>query len=164
MSLTQTRLKELLDYDPSTGVFTWRERSDVGQGWNTRFAGTRAGSASGRYRQIRVLKKKYYEHRIAWLWVAGSWPNEIDHVDCNGLNNRWGNLRTCTPRENRANSRPGNTALGLKGVARDGNKYAARIGDGGITAYLGSFETKEEAHAAYRAKAVEVFGAFARWE
>ena len=161
MSITQARLKELLDYDPSTGVFTWRRRSDVLPRWNTRYAGTRAGTNwKGRYRQVGVGGRIYLEHRLAWFWVIGLWPKEIDHVDCDGLNNRWDNLRTCTHSENQGNARARISAAGLKGVGRSGNKYTARIRGG----YLGTFETKESAHDAYVQAARRVFGAFARAE
>ena len=167
MSLTQARLKALLDYDPDTGVFTWRERADGPPQWNTRFSGTMAGSnlvrASTSYRQIRISPRVYSAHRLAWLWMTGYWPKCIDHRDCDGLDNRWDNLRECTRRENQGNRRVNsNNSVGIKGVYRHGHKYSARISIGGVSKHLGTFETAEAAHAAYFQKAVEVFGEFAR--
>ena len=167
MSLTRARLKELLDYDPETGVFTWRERVGGPRNWNARFVGKRAGAISKKtarlaYRQIHITPRMYMEHRLAWLWVAGRFPSEIDHLDCDGLNNRWDNLRVCTRRENQGNRRSQRNKTGFKGVRRSGSKYIAVINSAGAPAYLGTFETAEAAHAAYFQKAVEVFGEFAR--
>ena len=169
MSLTQARLKELLDYDPETGVFTWLERSALPQ-WNARFAGTRAGAITSlrhrrsAYLQISVDRRLYLAHRLAWLWINGSWPDDqIDHRDCDGLNNRLGNIRTCTSRQNHGNTRTHRrNKAGLKGVAPAGNKYAAYIQISGATEYIGTFETAEAAHAAYCKRAFEVFGPYAR--
>ena len=167
-ALTQAEVRRLLDYDPETGVFTWRERADVPRWVNTRLAGTMAGCIDKRpprrsYLKIRILGKLFYAHRLACLWMTGLWPAEIDHRDCDGLNNRWDNLRTCTHRENAGNSRAGlNKAVSLKGVKRSRNKYVAAIRVNGLNKHLGTFETAEEAHAVYCKKAVEVFGEFAR--
>lgn len=165
LELTQASLKALLDYEPDSGVFTWRERRDRSPQWNGRYAGTMAGSIArvnphhGSYRQIRIGGKSYYEHRLAWLWMTGSWPTEIDHRDRHGCNNRIDNLRVCTSSQNQGNRKAqSNNAGGLKGVRRRGSKFVAFIS----AEYLGTFETKEAAHAAYCQKAVEVFGEFAR--
>ena len=167
MSLTQARLKALLDYDPETGVFTWRERVDARPQWNGHYAGTTAGGIDKRprrsYLKIRIGGKLFYSHRLAWLWMTGYWPAEIDHRDCDGLNNRLDNLRVCTSRQNKGNWRARrNTAVGLKGVSRSGSKYFAQIRAYGAVKYLGTFDTAEAAHAAYCQAAVEVFGEFAR--
>ena len=168
MGLTQASLKEmLLDYDPETGVFTWRERSDASPQWNGRYAGKIAGGIDKRprrsYIKIRIGGKLFYAHRLAWLWMTGTWPTEIDHRDCDGVNNRWDNLRVCTSRQNQGNRRAQrNNTVGLKGVSRSRGKYFAQIRVDGLTQYLGTFDTAKAAHAAYCQKAVEVFGEFAR--
>lgn len=75
MKLDQARLKELLHYDPISGVWTWRVS-------NTRVrAGDRAGTVVAQgYRKIKLDGKKYFEHRLAWLYVLGRWPAKgLDH-------------------------------------------------------------------------------------
>ena len=92
---------------------------------------------------------------------------QIDHRDGNSKNNRLSNLRLSTHSENAANRRRyRNNASGFKGVsleARTG-KWMAKITKDGRTYFLGRFPTAEEAHAAYAAKARELFGEFARTE
>ncbi len=93
MTVTQARLKELLEYDPDTGIFRWRNAP------NRRI---RAGAIAGNLdtygnRQIRVDGKSYLAHRLAVLYVTGSWPTtDIGHRDLNNDNNAWGNLRQAT--------------------------------------------------------------------
>lgn len=79
-TLTQHRLKELLHYEPETGVFTWKVDSrDGGRGHRS---GDTAGTLAQGYTVIRVGKVVYKAHRLAWLYVHGSFPeHEIDHVD-----------------------------------------------------------------------------------
>ena len=86
--LTQERLHEVLNYDPDTGIFTWKERpietfKTVGAGntWNTRYAGTVAGSKDkDGYIVVRIGGKRYFAHRLAFLYVHGYMPEqEIDH-------------------------------------------------------------------------------------
>lgn len=90
-AITQNRLKEVLDYDPSTGVFTWSVRSR-----GIRF-GARAGCVdpTNGYREIRIDGVAYRAQRLAWLWVHGTWPRLIrfqneDHDDCRIENLREG--------------------------------------------------------------------------
>jgi HNH endonuclease/AP2 domain len=163
--LTQERLKELLHYDPETGVFRWLQppsyvvkRGDVAGSLN---------KTTG-YRLIHIGGRNYKAHRLAWLYMTGAWCRPmIDHRDCDRTNNRWKNLRCATFSANAANrGRPRNNASGFKGVhrRRDSGKWRAQIWKDGRAIYLGQFRTPEEAHAAYVAKARELFGEFARAE
>lgn len=157
------RLREVLRYDPETGVFTWKSRpaeqfaSDKScKTWNTRFAGKQCGcidSGCG-YVLIRVDGERYFAHRLAWLFVSGAWPkNEVDHRNGTRSDNRWLNLRDVTPSVNRQNRRaPSRSAAGALGVRinKKTGRFESRIRrPGGTTKHLGSFATVEAAHAAY---------------
>jgi hypothetical protein len=162
--LTAERLRELLDYDPATGVFTWRVRagrSAAGReaGWIQRYR-----KVDIEYRDIRVDGRTYRAHRLAFLWMTGSFPDcLVDHRDGDGLNNRWRNLRCASHAQNHQNRRmDSRNSCGLKGVERNGPGYSARIGVNGTRLYLGYFDTPEAAHAAYVAAAQHHFGEFAR--
>lgn len=150
--LTAERLRELLHYDPDTGVFTWRVRTN-----SRAAAGAVAGAMTGRgYLRIGINRKEYMSHRLAWLYVHGSWPEgDIDHRDGNPLNNRIGNLRDVTNvvnLQNQRRARAGNKC-GLLGVSPSQGKWMAQIRAEGRNRYLGRFDTPALAHAAYlRAK------------
>lgn len=153
-SLTLAQLRELLHYAPETGVFTWsKPRSGVRHG-------AQAGMVDRGYRFIRLLGRVYYAHRLAWLYVYGEWPRgQIDHIDGNPSDNRICNLRDATHSQNNMNKRvKRDNQTGLKGVKKYRKRFQARInGD-----YLGTFDTAEDAHAAYIAAAKVRFGEFAR--
>lgn len=143
--ITQKRLKELLSYDPDTGLFTNR---------NTRgpkaMAGCIAGSVDSHgYWQIHTYGKVYRAHRLAWLYVYGEFPaHEIDHINGARLDNRLNNLRSVTRAENSRNQgiRSANTS-GVCGVSwyKDAKKWRADIGHKGNQIHLGSFSDKFEA-------------------
>ena len=166
--LTAEYLRSALDYDPETGVFTWKPRPGDAQ-FNAEHAGNRAGSESPRrppyvYRSIGIHGVLYLEHRLAWLYVHGAWPpNRIDHINGDTRDNRIANLRPATAGENRANSRTNrNNHLGVKGVSLCDGKYRARLRCRGKMYELGTFQTIEEAKAVYAEAAAEHHGEFAR--
>jgi len=96
--LTQARIQELLHYAPDSGVFT--RRKQVGG----RFAGTTAGylRATG-YICINVDGFSYLAHRLAWIYITGEWPIEIDHIDRDRSNNAFDNIRSVEHKENSKN-------------------------------------------------------------
>lgn len=159
--LTAERLRELLDYAPEAGIFIWR----VSRG--KAVAGAKAGTRSSNgYLHIGVDGRAYRAHRLAWLYVTGSWPiDQIDHINLIRTDNHWANLREATRSQNYANRRPYVTnKSGHKGVSwfkRDGRWRAAIVVNRKCT-HLGLFDTREEAHAAYVAAAKFYFGEFAR--
>ena len=148
MELTQARLKELLHYDPDTGVFTRLVRTS-----NSVKIGDVAGTASHGYIILRIGGKFYRAHRLAWVYTYGTWPkSDVDHI--NGLrgDNRIVNLRDVTHSENMHNQKSANAgnAHGHMGVTRSGRKWVARIGLHGKSIYLGTFATAALAAEAYR--------------
>lgn len=162
-NLTQSRLKELLHYDPETGVFIWRIRRG-----GTIQSGSVAGSKQIRknlfYVRIVIDLKPYYAHRLAWIYMTGKDSNnEIDHKDTNGLNNRWDNLREATRSQNMANSKCRNTNVsGFKGASLHGSRWRSQITFKRQNFVLGQYDTPEEAHAAYCEAAMRLYGNFAR--
>jgi len=163
MTLTVERLKELLAYDATTGEFHWID--DRG---NNRMKGKRAGTVNSRgYRVIEIDSKAHREHRLAWLYVTGNWPeHELDHRDLNKLNNRFDNLRPATRSQNTSNKPvQKNSKTGVRGVnRRENGKFRAYVGVHGKRINVGQYDTIEEAQAAYVAAAREYHGEFARVE
>lgn len=158
--LTQRRLKELLRYDPATGVFTWRSSGKGRRSAKGLVAGCLSKHGNGKdYWKIRVDGVLYHAHRLAWFYRTGKWPQQ--HTDHRvGNSNRVSNLRPCTPSQNAANSklRSDNTS-GFKGVSKvqKCNRWRAQLN----TDYLGVFKTPQEAARRYDTEAVARFGPFA---
>lgn len=146
--ITQSRLKELLHYDPNTGVFTYRVKTSYRVE-----IGDVAGSDNGKgYLQIRLDTVLYKAHRLAWLYMTGEFPaHGIDHENGVHSDNWWDNLRDATKKLNGENQRKAhkNSTTGLLGVTNRGNKFRATLHDGGKRHYLGDFDTPEAAHDAY---------------
>jgi hypothetical protein len=89
----------------------------------------------------------------------------VDHVDGSRANNCRGNLRVCTRAENQRNQRKQRgSACGFKGVGylKGSKRCHAKVVFEGKTVWLGHFDDEVAAARAYDAKAVELFGEFAR--
>lgn len=148
--LQHERLIEALAYDPETGVFRWK----ISPRGNVR-AGDVAGCKTDRnYSVIAVDGKLYRAHRLAWFYVTGEWPEaEVDHINGQRDDNRFGNLRVVSNVVNSQNRRRANSnsRTGLLGVFlhKKTGKFQARIMANRILRHLGTFRTAEEAHEAY---------------
>lgn len=164
MSLTQSRLKKLLHYDPLTGVFTWL----VTRGGTARAGSVAGGPNDDGYWHVKIDHVSYKCHRLAWLYMTGEWPeHQIDHRDLDPANNRWKNLRPATGTQNRHNTKiPKNNTSGIRGVtwSKKEGKWIAQIGAGPVatrtTIRLGAFASIEDAAAARRNAEIALFGEF----
>lgn len=157
--LTESRLKELLHYEPTTGLFRWKQ--DRG--------GMMVGDVAGvvndnGYIRISIDRKRYYAHRLAFLFMEGQFPpNQVDHINMNRADNGWENLRKASISENMHNREiRSHSRVGVKGVSKNQVGYMARIRIEGRVIYLGNFRTKEEAGDAYAKAANDLVGKFAR--
>ena len=113
--LTAERLRALLDYDPVTGVFTWKA-TRTGQAVAGRIAG---GALHTGYHRIQIDGRAFLAHRLAWLYVHEVWPQgQIDHINGVKADNRIANLREATASQNGQNRRGSqiNNGSGLLGV------------------------------------------------
>lgn len=162
--ITADRVRELFHYDPETGVLTWKVDRH-----SNRVAGKPVSyiNAYG-YVQAKVDGRLRRVHRLAWLYVYGEWPNgEVDHINGVRNDNRISNLRLASRSQNGRNAKIGRkNKSGFKGVSWDcqHRKWNARVRLNGKSKNLGVFENKEDAAAAYRRAAAEIYGEFARFE
>jgi hypothetical protein len=155
-------LKELLSYEPETGIFRWKVART-----NSNKVGDIAGYSEGRYWKIGIGKTKHYAHRLAWAMVYGEMPKQhIDHINGDKLDNRIANLRLADKSQNGANrGKQKDNTSGFKGVYwhKQNQGYAAEIRIKNKKHYLGIFDTAIAAHFAYRLAAVQCFGEFAHY-
>lgn len=174
-------LRECLDYNPDTGVFTWRERPRSHfrslrggwTSWNAKWAGKVAGnkvitSATQSYWKIKLGSRPWKAHRLAWLMVHGEpVPATLDHINGDPLDNRISNLRPATRSQNGMNQRTSNqNTSSIKGVSRSkacpDRPFLAYITVAKKRIHLGYFPTLEEAAEARREAAIRLHGEFMR--
>lgn len=154
--LTAERVREVLDYEPETGILRWRVARK----------GVMAGKVAGckhpnGYVVVTVEFHLCQAHRLAWLYMYGEWPvNDIDHINGVKDDNRIANLRDVSHQVNKQNMRkalrpavpsPFNTGLLGTYFNRKWRRFIAQIQDP-VTMknkYLGGYATAEEAHAVY---------------
>lgn len=157
--ISHKTLLDTLCYDRSTGQFTWKIASS-----RRVKVGSVAGGVSNNYWAIRVEGKLYYAHILAWFYVTGVWPtSKIDHRNGIKTDNWFDNLRLASSEQNAQNCQPHLDSLsGFKGVRPYRKRFAARIRVNGVSSHIGTFDTPEQAAAAYDSAAITHFGQFAR--
>jgi hypothetical protein len=154
--MTQDELKSFANYDPLTGVMTRTKKTSQ----NSKAVGSEIGrlvfhkNKNLSYKAMSYKNKTYYLHRVVWLYMTGNWPdNHIDHIDGDGTNNSWANLRTATNTINMRNCKiKKNNKSGCSGVYWNKNlgKWHASIGSGSRHVHLGFFDILEQAIMARR--------------
>ncbi len=159
--LTAARLREVLHYDPDTGIFIRCANVFAGQHASVKIAC--AGDVAGYYRpdgylEINVDGCRYYGHRLAWLYMTGAWPaQQIDHRDNDPSNNRWSNLRDVSPSVNQENKASAyrNSKTGVRGitVCKQTGRFIVFIKRRNV----GRFRTLDDAIAARAAAEREFF-------
>ena len=147
--LNHNELIELLNYEKTTGNFTWKKKrrgvkTNINLGCDNGFG----------YLRITVLGKSYYAHRLAWFYVNKEFPkNEIDHINGIRNDNRIENLRDIPGKLNSQNRNfpQKNSKSNILGVSwhKKANKWQAHICSYKEKKYLGLFSNIESAHEAY---------------
>ena len=147
--ITVDYLKEILNYNPDTGVFTWVKRTT-----RSDLLDKKAGSPhSSGYISISIHNQKKLAHRLAWLYMTGIWPiNHIDHIDGNRVNNAFNNLRDVTRSENLHNVHKAkkNSKTKILGVSAHQGKWRMQIMINGVKVRISGFDTPEKAAEAYQ--------------
>jgi len=156
MKITRELLREILDYNPTTGDLIWKVRSKkwftnerISKSWNARYASKIAGcTRPDTYKVIGIFDTSYLQHTIIWVWMTGKMPRyELDHKDRNPNNNAWGNLRDIPHVKNRRNQRKNkNNTSGVTGVRKTKiGRFETFITMDGKYINLGTYLTIEEA-------------------
>lgn len=149
-------VRSLFNYNPLTGSLTWKALSHKKA---NHLVGQEAGTAHDKgYRMVTIFKRRYFVHRVVWLYMTGAWPaDHLDHKDGKTWRNVWDNLREATTLQNAHNLKLyKNNTSGHRGIRLRGSRWYARIRARGVDYNLGSFETLEAAQAARLAKKAEI--------
>ena len=160
LELSLQQLRQRLDYDPASGVFTRKS--------NYRAVSLKPNSTG--YLRISINGVSFKAHRLAWFYVHGSWPDgDLDHINGDKTDNRLINLRPAKRFENQRNrKRPSHNRSGIKGVylhtlsSPTNPRWVARIKSDGKQRHLGCFDTIEAAAEAYKKAALKEHGEFAK--
>lgn len=144
---------ERLSYDPETGIFRWKKHL-AGAAYNGREVGS--WDLYG-YKTIRLDKRSYKLHRLAWFMMTGAWPEgDVDHINGIRHDNRFANLRAVSRKQNLENKhvrqkRADMTLPPCVYRSHKGRPYYARLGHQNKYINLGTFDTVEDAAEAVRA-------------
>ncbi|HBD3039996.1 TPA: HNH endonuclease, partial [Citrobacter koseri] len=142
--ISQSEIKRLLKYNPENGIFTWAVKPS--QAVNS---GDIAGTKNTQgYITILIKRKPHKAHRLAWLYMTGKIPTWVDHINGIRDDNRWANLRECTPQQNAINAKlRKDSSSGVKGVHwhRTHKKWIAQASFNGRRVFLGCFLSMHEA-------------------
>ena len=142
--LDQSLVKKFFNYDPVTGVLTRRLPTS-----NNTYVGDVAGYLTGAgYLAVDFGRKTYLVHRLIWLYMTGHLPDQVDHINHNGLDNRWCNLREVNSADNMKNtsiSRNSTTKINGVSFMKSHNKYRAQITVNSKQIHLGVFEDINDA-------------------
>lgn len=164
LEISYEYVREIFNYDPETGIVT-NKIPKVRKGIVDRNSVVGRKDLSGAkgseklYLRVYVNGKNFYLHRIIWVLMTGEQPEFIDHIDGNGLNNKWENIRNVSHLKNSHNQKiHKNNTSGASGVTyrKDSNRWRARIKVDGTMISLGTFETFDEAKTA-RMKAESLY-------
>ena len=146
-------LRQLLDYDPDTGILIWKPRKGDGSArWNKLHAGQHAGTINVHlYRAIKIFDQNILAHRAIWAMVHGHWPKQLDHRNGVRFDNRLKNLREASQIVNQRNQKRHCTnTSGRTGVYWASGKkcWLASIKIKNVQTHLGYFDRFEDAVAA----------------
>jgi hypothetical protein len=141
-------IRRTFDYDPITGLFR-----KAGQDWHP-------GSIQKTgYAMLYAGRRNIAAHRVAFAWMTGQFPANIDHINGIKHDNRWCNLRRVTAHQNAINvDRGPDAGVYRKGVHGRNAHWGARIRHQGHTYNLGNFPTREEARAEYVKARIACYG------
>jgi hypothetical protein len=163
-------LHQCFEYESATGELRWRRRPREHftslqnfMSWNGKWAGHIAGRLTVKgYWQVCLQNRRFYVSRIIYKMHHGIDPEWIDHKDRDRTNNTLENIRSVTMLQNNRNMIKKVGVSGLVGVTKSRNRrFIAMIRDhAGGKRFLGTFDTAEEAHAAYREASTRIHGEF----
>lgn len=153
--LSQERLKELLEYDPETGIF-YRIKALA---THTKIGDIAGYIGNHGYVEIFVQGKLRLAHRLAWLYMIGTWPEEINHINEAKADNRFCNLEEVTSAQNKVfRGANVNNQLQIKGVQERCGKYRAYIFYKGSNISLGTYADIQDAIDARKAAEIQYYG------
>ena len=158
-------IKTYLDYDPNTGVMVWVNVSPYHREKNGSVAGCTTPNRHGKsYHVISLNGRKHKRSRLAFAWMTGRWPvHQIDHINGDSTDDRWENLREATPTQNAWNhhrrSKKSTLPMGVR--SNPSGRFSARIAVNKRMVQVGTFDTPEQAGAAYLEARRQYYGQFA---